>query len=209
MKDEKMRELMIDYIEGNLSGELGEFVEKYINKSAANRKEYESLQATIALLEQDRQLEPDSSLRSQFMDALNQAIAEEKEVQETKHHFLGNPSRQIWQVAAAAAILIIGVMGGMWYMQNKNNEAQMRALQKEMESTKQMVMMALENQHSASQRMMGVNASYDIKEVDHDIVNALVKTMNEDDNVNVRLAAVNALAKFSDSSQVRQALISS
>jgi HEAT repeat protein len=44
---------------------------------------------------------------------------------------------------------------------------------------------------------------------DDDVVDALVKTMNEDKNTNVRLAALDALSKFHQDANVRKALISS
>ena len=37
--------------------------------------------------------------------------------------------------------------------------------------------------------------------------NALIETMNTDDNANVRLAAVDALSEFADEDKVRKALI--
>jgi len=67
----------------------------------------------------------------------------------------------------------------------------------------------LNNQSSASQRLMGATVAYnDIAHADADIIKVLIRTMNDDENSNVRLAAIEALAKFNDQPHVRQALIS-
>lgn len=198
-----MNELMIDYIDGKLTGELKSFVEKYIEKSEENRKEYESLKTTVELLNKDRELEPDSTLRLNFLSELEKL----EEANERKGKVVSFSYKQVWQVAAAVAILVVGALGGFWLSNNNADTEKMMALEREVEQTKRMVMMALENENSASSRMMGVNASYELNAVDVEITAALINTMNTDQNVNVRLAAINALAKFSDDPKVRVALI--
>lgn len=71
-------------------------------------------------------------------------------------------------------------------------------------------MAMLDNQQSASQRLMGATVAYnDVAALDTDVVKALVHAMNEDENTNVRLAALEALAKFQRHPQVKAALIAS
>jgi HEAT repeat protein len=77
-----------------------------------------------------------------------------------------------------------------------------------MQITQQMMAM-LQNGQSASQRIQGVNVALSMNKADDEIVSALVKTMNEDPNSNVRLAALDALSKFSDDAAVRKALVTS
>jgi HEAT repeat protein len=48
----------------------------------------------------------------------------------------------------------------------------------------------------------------EMEKPDDEIVKALVKTMNEDGNTNVRLAALDALSHFQNDPQVRRALVS-
>jgi len=202
MDDKKMKELMIDYIDGRLSGELKAFVEKYITKNEANKKEFEDIKETIELLEQDKELEPDSTLRLEFLNQLEQFEGQQNEV---KVNFQFS---NYWQLAAVISVFALVLFGGLWY-NNQQKEDELLAMQKELQQTKNMIMGALDNKNSASQRMLGVNASYELAEVDDTIVEALIETMNEDKNSNVRLAAINALAKFSDEPKVRQALVES
>jgi HEAT repeat protein len=82
-------------------------------------------------------------------------------------------------------------------------------VRKEIEATRKLVFNLLQNDLSPSQRIMGVKAAYEAEQKDDAIVNALIKVMNEDPNVNVRLSAMEALSKFSNEIIVRKALIES
>jgi len=210
MDDKKMKELMIDYIDGKLTGELKLFVEKHINKDEHNRKSFEEMKETIDLLQYDKEVEPDSDLKLNFLDTLESEIEQlESDLENKEAKVIGLKISNYWQVAAAVSILVVGLLGGYWLTTNSQEKEQLMALQREMEATKKMVMMALNDQNSASQRMLGVNASYELKTADDDIVDALIETMNTDDNVNVRLAAINALANFKNEPSIRNALIAS
>ncbi|MEM9391947.1 MAG: HEAT repeat domain-containing protein, partial [Bacteroidota bacterium] len=90
---------------------------------------------------------------------------------------------------------------------DSTEQSQLAALQKEMAETKSLVLSSLENTTSASTRLNGINVAYEKGSVDKEVIRVLVKTMNEDENVNVRLAAVRALAKFSNEPGVTQALV--
>jgi HEAT repeat protein len=78
-----------------------------------------------------------------------------------------------------------------------------------MAESRKLMMAMLENEQSASQRMTGVSVAFELEKPDDEIVSVLVKTMNEDPNTNVRLAAMEALGKFSTEPTVRRALIHS
>ncbi|MBL6447312.1 HEAT repeat domain-containing protein [Fulvivirga sp. 29W222] len=208
MDEQKMNDLMIDYIDGNLTGELKEFVTKYIEKNSENRRKYEELKAAMSLLEHDTQLEPDNSLKTDFMLALIEEV-------EAEHDRKVKPiKKSVWklspfQLAASLALIVSGVFIGMWLMKADSNNQQIAEIKKEMEDTKRLVIHSLTDNSSASRRLQGVNASYSIGDADDEIVNALIRTMNNDENANVRLAAVEALAKFADEPKVLNALIES
>jgi hypothetical protein len=113
------------------------------------------------------------------------------------------------RAAAAIALVLVGVAVGYWINKNQQREAELAAIRSEMEATKQMMMAMLDNRQPASQRLVGVSVAYKMEQADDEIVNALVKTMNEDANTNVRLAALEVLSKFQQLPHVRTALIGS
>ncbi|UII32898.1 HEAT repeat domain-containing protein [Fulvivirga ulvae] len=208
MDEKKMNALLIDYIDGNLTGELREFVTKYIEKSPENKQKYEELKVTMALLGHDRHLEPDSNLKAGFEAALAAEIEAEnnKKVKPLDHNgWKFSPLK----IAASFALILSGVFIGMWLMKNDQNDQEIAEIKKEMEATKRLVMQSLTDNSSASRRLQGVNASYAMSSADDEIVNALIRTMNNDENTNVRLAAVEALSKFTNEPEVMDALIKS
>jgi HEAT repeat protein len=78
-----------------------------------------------------------------------------------------------------------------------------------MTEMRQLVTLSLLNQPTASERLRGVYMSRDIPELDDKYLTALVTALNSDPSVSVRLAAVDALHQFSDSSDVRTDLVAS
>lgn len=208
MDEKKMNDLMIDYIDGNLTGELKEFVTKYIEKSPENKRKYEELKATIDLLSYDKPLEPESRLKDSFEAVLKTETEAEEERKVKSMNQAGWKFSPI-HIAASLALVISGVFIGMWLMKNNSNDQEIAEIKKEMEATKKLVMQSLTDNTSASRRLQGVNASYSMGSADDEIVNALIRTMNNDENTNVRLAAVEALANFADEPRVLEALIAS
>ena len=146
-------------------------------------------------------LEHTSTLKSNFEKSLQQEILN------------SNQGRQIFfqpmvlRIAAGFVFLIASVAILFWVNKNYEQQKEIARLREEMDSTKRMMMAMMTNPQSASQRMLGVAASYQIEQPDDEIVNALLKTMNEDPNTNVRLAALEALSTFHQQAHVRTALI--
>jgi HEAT repeat protein len=111
----------------------------------------------------------------------------------------------------AAGLVFALAVGALFYWVNKGIEQdrELAELKAEMGKTKSMLMTMLNNQSSAGQRMQGVSVASKMEKTDDEIVNALIKTMDQDPNTNVRLAALEALSKFHQQTHVRSALIKS
>ena len=72
---------------------------------------------------------------------------------------------------------------------------------------RQMVSLSLMQQQSASDRLKGVTWSSTLEQPGGEVVSALLDTLLHDPNVNVRLASIDALARFADQQQVRQGAV--
>jgi hypothetical protein len=82
-------------------------------------------------------------------------------------------------------------------------------LKSEVQNMQRLVMLSLMKTESASDRIRGANWSERINRPDQEVVGALFEALNYDPNVNVRLAALDALSKFYDQLEVKQGLIAS
>ncbi|MEO7991526.1 MAG: HEAT repeat domain-containing protein [Chryseolinea sp.] len=204
MEKEKTEDLLIDYIDGKLSEADKLLVEKELTQNEETYKLYDQLKEVMRLMDKSAKLEPSSKLKAGFDSVLKNEL---NAIKETKTIFF-QPS--FYRVAAAVALLIVG--GGIGFLisqRQADQQAELAEMRREVQATKLMLMSMLDNQQSASQRVLGANVAYKMEKTDDEIINALVKAMNEDSNSNVRLAALDALRKFYQQEDVRKTLIAS
>jgi hypothetical protein len=111
------------------------------------------------------------------------------------------------QLAAAAAMLAVGL--GVGYVARGSGQppAEVSQLREEVASMRQLVALSLMQQQSASERLRGVSWAYQAEPSDREVLGALVTAVNQDTNVNVRLAAVDALRRFAASPETRRAVV--
>ena len=76
--------------------------------------------------------------------------------------------------------------------------AEIAQLQQEVRTMRQTLAVSLLEKSSAFERLQGVNLSHNLKKPDSGLLEALLETVNTDPNINVRLAAVDALYLFYD-----------
>jgi HEAT repeat protein len=105
------------------------------------------------------------------------------------------PSRPAWQLALSVACLVLGVFAGSMVVSRRDN-TDMNELRKEMAGMRQLVTLSLLQQQSATERLRGVTYSYRAEPNDTEVLSALMQTVDLDPNVDVRLAAVDALRQF-------------
>jgi anti-sigma factor RsiW len=202
MDKELLEGMLIEYIDGTLSPAERAKVEQELAKNEGAYRLYEQLREVIAAMDKSEKLEPGAGLKTSFEHALHDEIRNQK----GKTVFF---RPVIYRAAAAILLVVAGVAIGNWMTRNQQREEQIAALAKEVADTKQMMLLMIDNRQSASQRIQGANVALKIVKADDEVVRALTKTMNEDPNTNVRLAALEALARFHDEPLVRQALIES
>jgi hypothetical protein len=120
------------------------------------------------------------------------------------------PQRPVWQATIAVLCLAGGLFMGMTLRPRAAADpGEIARLRDEVESTKEMVALSLLQQQSPSERLRGVDYSVRMPTMEPDVVSALVQAVNHDPNVNVRLAAIDALGKVSGQAQVRRSLTQS
>ena len=120
------------------------------------------------------------------------------------------PQRPVWQVSIAVACLAVGLAAGsLMRLPGSADHSEIATLREEVANTKQMVALSLLQQQSATERLRGVDYSQRMPAMEPDVVSALVTAVNSDSNVNVRLAAIDALSKVSADPGVRKSLTQS
>lgn len=212
MEKEKLESLLIDYIDGNLNDANRVMVEKELqNESTA--KLYSQLKEVIDLMANSKAKVPGISMKQNFEKALQAEISKSDLSAGVSAKAESSAGKQVFfqpwvlRVAAAVVLVMVGVVIGNWINATRQRDQELAKLREEVESNKRVMLAMLENQQSASQRMTGATVAYELPKADDEIVSVLVKTMNDDPNTNVRLAALEALGKFYHQDHVRKALL--
>lgn len=116
------------------------------------------------------------------------------------------PANPAWQMAIAGLCLVAGLGAGAYLQHGSTERDEVARLRDEVASTKEMVAVSLLQQQSATERLRGVDYSARMGSMEPQVVTALIQRVNRDPNVNVRLAAIDALGKVANESQVRQSM---
>lgn len=149
---------------------------------------------------------PSADLEHRFRDMLREAE------QEQRAAYPVTPRLRIWRnIAAAVVLLAAGIgIGAYWSSSHKAGDfvaSRPQVIHPGDSAANRLV--TLLGSSSASERIEAVNYVEAVPAPNQKIIDALVSTLENDKNANVRLACLYSLAKFADNPKVRDALVSS
>lgn len=113
------------------------------------------------------------------------------------------------KLAFASVALMVGLIGGMYLRSPQQKDLQIQRLGEEVGALKEIMMLSMLEKESPTERLKAVSLTHEMDQVSKTVTGALLQTLNNDENVNVRLAALDALRPYSQQSEVREALIRS
>ena len=225
MKCEQVREEFPDYLGGKISTPARARIDGHLAGCAACREELNSLSAIWARLGSLPEEEPSPTSEARFhamLEAYRQGMKQanrDSSPRVTLADWLAAlwPRQPALQFAVAVLFFAAGLLLGPALLQRQQyktvtvgtNDRALVQLREEVSSMRQLVTLALLQQPSASERLRGVNWSYQIEQPDREVLSALLRALDSDPNVNVRLAAVDALHLFASDAMVRRGLLRS
>lgn len=200
MKYEEIQEKLIDFLDQSLSEQEMKEIQEYIDNNEEFAQEVEQMKKLFFDMSEDEMEQPSASLRMNFEEML----AEEKAKTSAERSRSKTPkvinlqTRTSWQsyLRVAASILIVisaFVIGTQVGDDSGNNQVDQ-------------VLATIENE-SASQRIAALNRSENIQTTDRRILEAFTDRLLYDEKPSVRLAAVEALAKFASEEMVKVAFL--
>ena len=199
MNCERFEERMSDYLAGRSTPEL----DAHLETCADCRAEAERLRGIWQNLGLIGAGQPSRALRGRFYQSLEAYQHGRETAAQPKQPWFRLP---VFQLAYAALLVLIGVVAGHSLAGGGRNAVEVAQLQGEVQNMRQMVTLALLQQQSPSERLRGVDWGTRVDNPDSQVLSALLSTLDHDTNVNVRLAAVDALRKFSEMPLVRRSL---
>jgi len=218
MKCEQYEELFSGWMNDELSPAEREKLEQHINSCDGCRDELAAMQKVWAVMGEMEVPEPSADLQVNFQAMLNDY---KEEVAQEQKGLLSTLAEKIsglwhwqprWPMAYNLAIVLICFGCGYWFFHSGKSgeqEQQLKELTSQVHELKQTMMLALLENPSASERIRGVSYTSEIKHADKEVIDALLATLNNDPNVNVRLSTLDALAQLANHPEVREGLIQS
>ena len=214
MNCEEYQELFAGWMDDQLMQAERTKMEDHLAHCAACREELAVMQRTWDIMGEISTPEPSEKMRTNFLamlgDFKNAEQAPKGTFNKLKAHF-----NQIWNLqprwplAYSLMVALVCFCGAYWFVHSSKQEEQMQALSAQVHDLKQTMTLALLDNPSASERMRAVSYTDDMKHVDSKVIAALLETLNNDPNVNVRLTTLDALTKLANHPEVRQGLIQS
>ncbi len=181
-------------------------IEQLIEKGIVNFEQLHELNSLDQRLSDLELPAPSLSLDDKFYSMMR----EEKSSQ-AKHSWkkLFSWPEMAPRLAFASITLILGFAAGMFLRSPAQKDQQIQLLGREVSDLKELMMLSLLEKESATDRLKAVSLTNEMDQASKKVTNALLQTLNNDENVNVRLAALDALRPYSQESEVREALIRS
>ena len=216
MTCEQIAQLLPDYLQESLAADQRKTVEGHLQSCQQCREEV-ALWQKLALLPEEQ---PGTGLRPRFnamLDAYQEGRGVQGQPVKQKRNILRGFFSGGWMqmpaagLAWAVLLLVVGFVAGRSVNRPNPTDQQMAKLQEELTNTRQLVTLSLLQQRSASERLQAIAQatawSISEKHPDPRVLGALMHTLSSDNNVDVRLAAVDALGRFPNDPQVRQGLV--
>jgi len=204
----------LEYLNGNLTAKQVEELRKMLKEEGVDLSQLDEMEKLVNQLDEIQVPEPQEEMRDQFY----QMLEEEKSRIASKQKFfdiLIKPVRFFFEttfmpkIAYASLFLMLGIVLGHWIMPDKQLQSQTSMMMGEMQSMKKMMAIVLFEQSNATDRLKAVTFTSELNEPDDIVLSALLKALNNDPSVNVRLASLDALAKQVAREEVRSGLVKS
>lgn len=197
---------LIEYLEGTLTEVEAKEVERQLVNSEELRRELRELEILFDTLDSVEMERPSERLSQQFRQFLAKEEQKAAKVKPEQSARVFTLRRIEWSVAAAIALLALGVAFGTLWQKNMRQQQQIDRLLAETEDTRNMLILSMLQEQSASQRIKAMNTAVQERATDPQVIEALIQTLFVDDNVNVRMKAAEALGQFGQQKEVVTAL---
>lgn len=209
MNCKEVIELLPGYIEESLTKDELNEVESHLSNCKSCKDELDKMNRIEGMLSQVKEEETPKHLDIAFQKMLeDEKRANKLSISDRinqKHISLSNLIR----VAAGLLLLVSGGFIGYYIRPVGGSSDEVSSMKQEMVEMKNLVILSLIKQESASERIKAVSYIKEISKPDPKLIETLFNTLNNDRNVNVRLAAAQALSRYKDNRDIAKGIVKS
>ena len=215
MKCKEVESYIIDYLDNNLEKTKKDNIEKHLEsceRCLDMVKDYKKILDTMETAGSEPE-QPDESLRVNFYHMLHTETRKQQKTMKLKTaDRMKFTSLPYLKYAAGVALLIAGTIIGMFLndiIYKSKETVHLTELESEVQNIKEMLVYSMLKEESSSRRIQAMGYIEEMQAPDEKVFNALIETLNNDKNVNVRLTAAYSLANYIDNKSVRDSLVNS
>jgi hypothetical protein len=208
MTSEELRQMIPEYLSGRLGAAEKREFEAQMHGNAELLMHVEELRATWQEMGRIPMTQPSAALRARFYQRVHDI--QSGRVPAPRGAFMWwkpGLSGLVRQITIVLALFCLGMYVGRVSMGVAPSNNQAAQLQGQIQNLRQTMALSLLDRQSAASRLEGVSWSSQVDHPDRDLLSALIATLEHDPNTNVRLAALDALEKFSGEAPVREAMV--
>ncbi|MCC3151628.1 HEAT repeat domain-containing protein [Hymenobacter sp. BT770] len=217
MNCERTKEQLVDYLSSQLNPTEQQELAAHLAECADCREELQAVQRVWQTMGNVPVPEPSPHVRADFYAMLSAF----KQQEEAASSYSLKGLWQRWlaleipvpllRLVYSACLIGVGLIGGYWlnneHKPERAEQQQIAALAGQVGDMRQMMLLALIENPSATERLRAVSYTKQLDDPNARVVNALLSTLNNDPNVNVRLATLEALAPLAQDPTVRLGLV--
>jgi len=202
MKCSQCRKQLLDYITGQGEKNVLRNLKIHLKECARCNQEATRLKKIWNKLGQLPEQEPSPQLRTQFYARLNKMMETEEQkkvplMNRIKNlHFPDISFRPVTQFGFALLFLAVGLILGHYITSQRMQNYEISDLRQEVQNMQQMISLTLLQENESVERLKGITYINRMRNPEKTVLSVLIRTLNSDPNVNVRLAAVDALSRF-------------
>jgi hypothetical protein len=213
MNRKKKIRLITEYLLNKNAGDKNK-MRGFLMENGVKEDELEELEQLTGQLYAKPDREPTEKMKAAFYSRLEEYKSTLKQNEPRVHRLdtLAEGLRHpvlIRRLAYAAVLIVLAGLAAFWFRSELKYKNQVTSMISQMQDMQKMMMLTLLEQPSPTDRLKAINISTQINNADDKIIDALLNTLNNDENVNVRLMAVEALYNYADNPKVRIGLIRS
>jgi hypothetical protein len=216
MNCDNIKDQFADYLTGDIEPAAMDEIRAHIAACEPCRAEIESLSAVWTKLGVLPQEQPSGRLRANFYAMLEDAkkAAEKESAAREPGRFrtlwtdFWAFRKPVYALSFSMALLCVGIGTG-YLLKTGPGGGSVAAMRQELQDMRQTIALSMMEKTSAAERIEGVSWSAQVEKPTARTLEALIRTLNEDTNVNVRLAAVDALYLFRGNPGVKDNLVRS
>jgi len=207
MKDSKNIDLITGYLDGTLNqGEMQQ-VQKRMAAGDPDFADLPELKQLNAGLNSAAVPEPGPRMQQRFYAMLEAEKGRAATKPAYRWSHLASNGLYLRNLGFALALFMVGLLVGDLFNPLSSREDKIDMLTTEVSQMREVMMISLLENESPVERLRAVNISHKVTNNNTRVVEALLSTLNNDTNVNVRIAAVDALVERGAMPEARMGLI--